>query len=177
MKFFQDIRQWPTEKIAQRILYLLIGLIVVVFAAFYLIGFNMPSGQEAAFNAPLLTDVVIFLMWILFFGTVITTIALAIIGYKKHKDSSQTSWGIPSRRLSLSVSLGTAVVLIVSFLIASSEPMLINGTRYSDTLWLKVSDMFILTASILLLCAIGSAIFGATRYYRNANDKKNNVIS
>ncbi len=176
MKWIQNIRQWSTEKITQRLLYVLIGLIVVVFAAFYLIGYNVQSMQDPSFNAPLLTDLVIILMWILFLGAVLTTVTLAIIGYKKHKGSNQTSWGIPARRISLSVTFGTAIILIIGFLSASSEPMLINGTNYSETLWLKVSDMFILTATILLIGAIASAIFGATRYYRNTNDKKD-VIS
>lgn len=176
MKGFRNIRQWSTEKITQRILYLLIGLIVVVFAAFYLIGYNVQSMQDPSFKAPLLTDLVIILMWVLFLGAVVTTVTLAVIGYKKHKESNQTSWGIPARRISLSVTLGTLTILVIGFLSASSEPMLINGTKYHEALWLKVSDMFILTATILLIGAIASAIFGATRYYRNTNDK-NNVIS
>ena len=44
--------------------------------------------------------------------------------------------------------------------------MMINGQKYADTLWLKAADMFIYTALLLLIAAIGAVVYGATRYYR-----------
>lgn len=37
-----NIRHWPTERISQRVLYLLITLAAVVFVLFYGIGYDRP---------------------------------------------------------------------------------------------------------------------------------------
>jgi hypothetical protein len=52
--------------------------------------------------------------------------------------------------------------MLLTFLVGSSSPMLINGEWFRDTLWLKLTDMFIWTAIILLvLAAIGVALGSA----------------
>jgi hypothetical protein len=51
--------------------------------------------------------------------------------------------------------------------------MLINGANYTDTFWLKVSDMFVTSSIVLLLVAIAVTAFGATRYYRKKNKNAN----
>ena len=61
----ESVKQWSTEKISQYILYVLVGLIVLIFILFYLIGFDLPFLDNPAFNAPLFTDGVIALMWLM----------------------------------------------------------------------------------------------------------------
>ena len=39
------------------------SLAVVVFALFFLVGYDMPFLENPDFNAPLFTDVLIILMW------------------------------------------------------------------------------------------------------------------
>ena len=48
-------------------------------------------------------------------------------------------------------------------------PMLINGENYADWLWLKLSDMFVITSLLMLVAGIGAVCFGATRYIRKKN--------
>ena len=57
-------------------------------------------------------------------------------------------------------------VLGLTFLLGGSDPMLINGENYADWLWLKLSDMFVITSLLMLLAGIGAVCFGATRYMR-----------
>ena len=45
--------------------------------------------------------------------------------------------------------------------------MLINGQRYADSMWLKVADMFINTAIILLLIAIVAVVCSNVRNARS----------
>ena len=55
---------------------------------------------------------------------------------------------------------------VLTFLLGGSDPMLINGENYADWLWLKLSDMFVITSLLMLLAGIGAVCFGATRYIR-----------
>ena len=58
------------ENISQRIFYLLIGLAILVFGLFFLVGYDMPFDENPDFNAPLFTDVLIVLMWLFLIGGV-----------------------------------------------------------------------------------------------------------
>lgn len=51
--------------------------------------------------------------------------------------------------------------------------MQVNGNEYGDWLWLKLSDMFVFTSLLMLLGAIVAVLFGATRYVRKINDRRN----
>ena len=66
---------------------------------------------------------------------------------------------------------GTIGIFIVAFLVASGTAMSVNGKAYPDWFWLKVSDMFIYTSVLLLAIAIGTVIYGATKYYRGSRKK------
>ena len=57
-----NIRHWPTEKISQRVLYLLISLTVLVFLLFYCVGYDHPFADNPSFNAPLFTDLLLMFM-------------------------------------------------------------------------------------------------------------------
>lgn len=59
---FKNVRQWSTEKISQRVFYCLLGLAALVFALFFLVGYDMPFEENPDFNAPLFTNVLLFLM-------------------------------------------------------------------------------------------------------------------
>ena len=73
---------------------------------------------------------------------------------------------IPVKRISYAVAGSLVGMLGLTFLLGSSKEMVVNGQPYADWLWLKASDMFIATATLLLVVAIATVLFGATRYYR-----------
>ena len=60
-----DIAHWPTERISQRVLYLLIALTVLVFALFYFVAYDRPFADDPSFNAPLFTDLLLVFMLLL----------------------------------------------------------------------------------------------------------------
>ena len=49
------------NRLSKRLHYGVIAIIAIVFGAFYLIGFNLPFLEDPTFNAPLMTDAVIWL--------------------------------------------------------------------------------------------------------------------
>ena len=162
----QNIRKWPTERISQRVLYLLTGLAAVVFALFYLVGYDTPSDEVPGFNAPLFTNAVIILMWLLLALACAVTAFAAVRAVKASSKKDQTQNGIPTRRLAYGIAGGTVALLVLTFLLGSGSAMAINGVQYKEVFWLKATDMFINTSLVLIAVAIAAVIFGATRYNR-----------
>lgn len=162
---FSKSKNKSAEQVSQRIFYILIALAVLVFGLFFLVGYDMPFEENPDFNAPLFTDVLIGLMWLFLLGG----IGLAIYSMWKDYRGSRSEAvvnGVPVRRIFRITWIGLLALLVLTFALGSSDPMLINGENYADWLWLKLSDMFVITSLLMLLAGIGAVIFGATRYIR-----------
>lgn len=154
------------ERISQRVLYVLIGIAALVFVLFFSVGFYAPFAENPAFNAPLLTDALIVLMWILLGLTVLVMLLSVFHTVKTISVKQRVVNGIPTYKITIAVFGTTFLCLVLSFVFGSSDSMVINGTTYADKFWLKASDMFVTSSLVLLLAAIGVSVFGATRYYR-----------
>jgi uncharacterized membrane protein (UPF0182 family) len=168
MKFkLSDIRNWTTERVSQRVLYVVIAFTVIVFGLFYTIGYDRPFDDDPSFNAPLFTDLLLAFMFVLTFIAAGVSVWAVVRSLSKMRQAGNgIENNVPVARISRWVLLSTLGIAVFSFLIASSDTMLINGKPYSDWLWLKISDVFIYTSVILLLAAVGAVIYGATRYIR-----------
>ena len=162
---FSKSKNKSAEQVSQRIFYILIALAVLVFGLFFLVGYDMPFEENPDFNAPLFTDVLIGLMWLFLVGG----IGLAIYSMWKDYRGSRSEAvvnGVPVRHIFRITWIGLLALLVLTFALGSSAPMLINGENYADWLWLKLSDMFVITSLLMLLAGMGAVIFGATRYIR-----------
>ena len=162
---FQFSKSKSAEKISQQVFYIMIALAVLVFGLFFLVGYDMPFEENPDFNAPLFTDVLIILMWLFLVGGVVLAVGSMIKDYRSSKTEAVIN-GVPVRRIFRITWIGTLAVLVLSFLLGGSDPMLINGENYDDWVWLKLSDMFVVTSLLMLLAGIGAVCFGATRYIR-----------
>ena len=78
MNVKNKLSKWAEERISQRILYVLIGVIALVFVLFFSVGFYTPFAGDPSFNAPLFTDVLLIFMWILF-GLAVLTMVVSLI--------------------------------------------------------------------------------------------------
>lgn len=169
-----DIKHLSAEKISQKVFYLLIGLAAIIFLLFFLVGYDMPFEENPDFTAPLFTDALIAFMVMLFFFALV---AIGISVWASYRDSQGLNskdgmiHQIPRRKIARLVWGGTFVLLFLTFLTGSSSPMLVNGMEFTDWTWLKVSDMFVLTSLLMLLCAIVVVAFGATRYVRKKGNR------
>ena len=103
--------------------------------------------------------------------TTILAIVAGIHSARLHQGTTSVVHGVPTRKISIAITGFTLVTLVVGFFASSSAPMTINGETYADWWGLKLSGMLITTASVLLVTAIGAALFGATRYYRKPHHK------
>ena len=110
------------ERISQRILYVLIGVIALVFVLFFSVGFYTPFAGDPSFNAPLFTDVLLIFMWILF-GLVVFAMVLSLIHSARTISGKQRIVnGIPTYRISVAVFGTTLLCLVLSFMVGSSHP-------------------------------------------------------
>lgn len=162
---FSKSKNKSAEQVSQRIFYILIVLAVLVFGLFFLVGYDMPFEENPDFNAPLFTDVLIVLMWLFLLGGIGLAIYSMWKDYRRSKSEAVVN-GVPVRRIFRFTWIGLLAVLVLTFALGSSDPMLINGENYADWLWLKLSDMFVITSLLMLLAGIGTVVFGATRYIR-----------
>lgn len=76
---------------------------------------------------------------------------------------------IKTSKIAWAVVIFTLAVLLITFALGSTAPMKINGRLYDDSLWLRLSDMFVNTSLLMLLAAAAAYVFGMTRYIRRKN--------
>lgn len=164
---WSHLKTMSTERISQRVLYVLTGLAVVVFGLFYLIGFDRPFNDDSNFNAPLFTDLLMVYAAILLVGTLVLA-GLAMVKTVKMMRATENKVvnSIPVGRIRRYGIIALGVVTLLSLVLSSGNPMTINGHVFEDFVALRVADLLIYTSLFLLLAAIAAVIFGMTRYRR-----------
>jgi len=60
--------------------------------------------------------------------------------------------------LMIGVSAGLIVLLLLTYFLADTTPLMINGQEYADLFWLRVSDMLIWTSIVLMIVAIAGVV-------------------
>ena len=139
----------PTEALSRLALYAVIGLAVVVYALFMLIGYDLPLATDPTFSAPLL----IAFVELTVVAAVVAALWLMVVRRRGVKSQPLTN-GIPARRIMMAVVLGTVALLAIGFALGSSAPIMANGARFADRLWLRVADMFIYAGTALIVAAV-----------------------
>ena len=71
--------------------------------------------------------------------------------------------GVPAGRIGWCVAIGFVLLLLVTFLLGSSKPIVTNGELFTDVFWLKTTDMFIYTSILLIIGCFVSAIVSRFR--------------
>ncbi|MCR4921687.1 MAG: hypothetical protein K5945_08290 [Bacteroidaceae bacterium] len=140
------------EKISSRVLMCCVILIVVCFAAFLLIGYNNPVGDN---NEPLLTDVIMWLMYLLILVTAGLTVWSAVRGIQNSKgnDPAATT-GVPGGKITLFTAGLTIASLVLGWImgIGEKEFTASDGTVTSAG-WVTVVDVFMVSMGVLLVAA------------------------
>lgn len=166
------LRQWPAERLSHLVLYALLGMTVLLFGMFYLIGYDQPFEQNPQFIAPLLTDILLVFVVCLLLGTIGVGIGAVVKTVRFRKKDDGVVNRIPVGKIAYSIGGSTIVLLALTFLLGSSSPLIINGVSYSDTFWLKIADMFVSSAIVLILIGVVTIVYGYTRYYRKPGQRK-----
>lgn len=129
-------------KVSYYVLYALFAIIGIVLVLFYGVGFDNPNA--AGLNEPQYTDALIYLKYAL----AAITVALAVLaGVVQFVSSLKDN---PKGAVKTLIALALLVaVIVVSYAMGSTEPVMVNGEPYNDTFWLKTTDMFIFSMYIL----------------------------
>ena len=98
--FGHNLTAWPTERLSTRVLYVLVGIIGVVFILFWLVGFSLPFDDDPNFTAPLFTNLLLALMYILAFTGIAVGIWSVYRTLKVRGKSESVDNNIPTRKLS-----------------------------------------------------------------------------
>ncbi|UKK51510.1 hypothetical protein L6472_02650 [Prevotella sp. E13-17] len=64
--------------------------------------------------------------------------------------------------LMLGVAAGMLIILTLTYFLADTTPLTINGRTFDDEFWLRVSDMLIWTSVVLMLIAVLGVVISAT---------------
>lgn len=132
-------------------LYACIALILVVLGMFYFVGYNNPVGE---YNEPAYTETLIYLMYAMFGICVAVTLIGAIAQFGASLKENPKS----AIKSLLGIVL-LVIVLVVSYSIGSDAAVMTGTGAYTDTFWLKISDMLIYSIYFLLgVAAIGTLI-------------------
>lgn len=155
---------------SNRVLTAVVALTVVVFAAFYSVGYDNEAPGSGGFNAPLLTDL---LLW---FVAAVTLAAAAVTVYsvcgtaRRSRTDAAKAHGFRPLRITAGVAAGLVIVLAACFAAAPTDTILVNGVAYTDTLGLRLTAMLVDTSLILLAAAalaVVAAVAGAYRFTRH----------
>ena len=140
------------EKISKMALYICVGIILVCFGAFLTIGYDNPMGD---YNEPLLTDVIMWLMYLLIAATAILTVWWVVRSLQRNKgnDSGATT-GVPGGKITAFTVVLLIVSLVVGVLLGLGET---DFTASDGTIttagWVTVVDAFCVSIGILLVAA------------------------
>lgn len=167
----KNLRNKPADRLAGMVLVAVIAVTAVLFAAFYLVGFDTPFADDANFNAPVLTDVLLVFIYILLAMAIAVAVVAVARGLRIRDKAEGVVNGVPASRIARGSAILLGATLAVTFALGSAEPMGINGGRYTDVFWLKATDMFINTSGVLLLVAVLAVAYGLSGRNRRTGKK------
>ena len=140
------------EKISSRVLLACVALIVVCFAAFLLIGYDNQVGDH---NEPLLTDIIMWLMYLLVAATAALTIWSVVRSAQSSKgnDPAATT-GVPGGKIIMFTGCLLVVSIVIGWIfgLGETEFTASDGTVTSAG-WVTVADIFMVSMGILFLAA------------------------
>jgi len=113
--------------------------------------------------SPFFADVILVLVYVALAAAIGVSAYSVWHGLRNRRKGDDIVNGVPAGRIGWCVAIGLVVCLVVTFLLGSSSPVMTNGVRFTDTFWLKITDMFIYTSILLILGCFVSAIVSRFR--------------
>ena len=140
------------QRISSIVLLACVLLIVVCFGAFFCFGYDNPVGDN---NEPVLTNVIMILMYLLIAVTAILTGLSLVSSMLNNKDNNPTATtGVPGGKIALCTVGLTIVSLVVGCVLGMGEKdfTAADGT-VTTAIWVTVVDVFMVSMGILLVAA------------------------
>ena len=115
-------------------------------------------------NHTLLVDVILWAVYLLLIIGVGAAIWSAVHGVRTHEKEVDPLASKHTQTIGYVTVALVAVLMVLTYALASTHPVVSNGKPFTDALWLRLTDMFIFT-SILLIC-ICSVMVVAAKFRR-----------
>ena len=115
------------------------------------------------FVSPLVADIMLWLMYITVVVAVVVTIVSVMRTLRLRTKDDEVVNGVPRTRLAWIVGVAFLLCLVLTFVLGSSEPVRTNGKLFTDTFWLKATDMFIYTSLILIIGCFAGVVLSRFR--------------
>lgn len=158
--------QYNIKKKQSWIIIGLIAISAVVFIAFWSVGYDMPYEEDADFNAPLLTDMLLGYIYLMVVVAIGVTAYSVVHGIRTRGRQGFSENGVAAGRIAIATWVFTVLLLVISFALGSTEPIKVNGKDFCEGIWLRLSDMFIISSGVMILLAILAVTFGMSGYSR-----------
>ena len=116
-------------------------------------------------DSPLFIDIVLYTIYVLLAAAVLLTVWSVVRGFRRSGGVKVQGCenGVPVRRIAWLTAGVLVVTLAVTWLTASTQPLNINGKTYADAFWLRISDMLINTALVLVVIVSIAVIYSTLR--------------
>ena len=115
------------------------------------------------FESPVFVSIVLYTIYTLLAIAVALTAWSAVRSWRRRSNNA-TEHGVAARRIALCTAAGLILIMGASCLAGSTTPLNINGHLYTDSFWLRISDMMIYTTIIMLV--IATAVMEVTSFIR-----------
>ena len=109
-------------------------------------------------------DLMLWTVYVLLGIAVVAAVWSAVHGVRTHERSSDPMATRRTSMIGYTTAGLVAVIMLLTYILASTQPVVSNGKPFTDIFWLRLTDMF-LFSSILLIC-ICSAIIVAAKFRR-----------
>lgn len=97
-------------------------------------------------------DVIIIAMYVLLAVTIGLCLWSAWHGIRTHERRQST-------RIGYAVAAATALLLLLTYVLGSTRPLLSNGKVFDNPVWLRLADMFIYSSlTLIIACSVVAAI-------------------
>lgn len=160
-----------TEKLSKTMLNVCIAVILIVFACFFLVGYDNPMGD---YNEPKCTEAVIYLMYVLIGVTAVLAVWSAIKSIKDGMGASgENLSGVPGGKISFISVILLVASLAIGLLTNLNEPdfTAADGTVTSGAM-VSVVDMFIISIYILMAVAAIAVVVNMSGIVKKNAQKK-----
>lgn len=150
---------WFKGTASQRVLRIIVMLTVVVYLAFFLIGYNHPYAEDPDFIEPRLTSVLIFFALLVVVLAVAVTAWAMLSDFRKRASLAKADRRLPTSRLVAVIVALIVVMMLVSYWVGSTAAITVNGKDYADTTKLRLADMFVFTSlALMAIAAVAAAV-------------------
>jgi hypothetical protein len=117
-------------------------------------------------SSPLFIELLLWTIYVLLAVALGLTCWSLLHNFRLQGHGPVRSNGIPVGRIAWSIAILFAATMGLTFATGSTASLTINGRVFSDTFWLRTSDMFINTSLILIIVAIAGILIGMSGIQR-----------